>query len=308
MFLTQSSKQSDIGKIDAFKEIIAQVQHVVKYFHKSTNGTSTLKLKWRFVLDPRFRNVHVMQDLNLLEIPKIKIGPRDSTGKPAKSNEKLPPTLNFTAGEWWAKLDKNPDAQPLTKLAHSLFEILPNSMCDEHTASTFTWLNSPLRNKQDVSTLMRMTMIREWYRFNPENHPDPFHPTVKFCDMTELLFQDKVSSSPLPGSLGKHHEMSDSSSEEIVFDAQDVDFNNFVKENDNDNEDDAKDSIYKYAADKLDLESQINLACLVLRDVLSDKGLDSHILEMSANVDEADEEYSGEDSDDLEDDTLWKLD
>ncbi|OCB87760.1 hypothetical protein A7U60_g5083 [Sanghuangporus baumii] len=494
----------DIGKIDAFKEIIAQVQRVVKYFHKSTNSTSTLKLKRRelgisqgiksvgktrfgtiyyaalsiernygalvelfkggdikaseiapyfvpgftasafsfglqrltmvlspmaksitclesshstvadvylfwlavtadihfmlsqdglatsdsekirravnrrfnqmvneapsdvyitgFVLDPRFRNVHIMQDLNPLEIPKIKIGPRDSTGKPAKSNETLPPTLvrvgnfllsmlrehyrslnkdiaglkqadarlrlprqileykkcdypfnmrfkkNSTAGDWWAKLDKNPDAQPLAKLARSLFEVLPNSMCDERTASTFTWLNSPLRNKQDSSTLARMTTIREWYRFNPENRPDPFCPTVKFCNMTELLFRDKVSSSPPPVSLEKHRETCDSSSEEIVFDAQDVDFDNFVEENDNDNDDDAKDNIYKYAADKLDLASQINLACPVLRDVLSDKGVDSRILEMSANVDKTDERCSGEDSDDLEDDTLWKMD
>ncbi|KAL5512313.1 hypothetical protein ACEPAG_3305 [Sanghuangporus baumii] len=349
----------DIGKIDAFKEVIAQVQRIVKYFHKLTNGTSTLKLKrhelgipqgiksvgktrfgtiyyaalsikqnyaaliklfkggdiktpdiapyflpgftasafsfglqrlimvlspmaksitclesshstvadvylfWLavtadihyklsqdglatsdrekirravncrfnqmvneapsdvyitgFVLDPRFRNVHILQDLNPLKIPKIKIGPRDSTGKPTKSNKKLPPTLvrvrnfllsmlrehycslskdiadlkqsdvrlrlpqqlleykkaeypfnvrfkkNSAAGEWWAKLDRNPDSQPLARLARTLFEILPNSMCDEHTASTFTWLNQPLRNKQDALTLVRMATIREWY-------------------------------------------------------------------------------------------------------------------------------------------------
>lgn len=185
-----------------------------------------------------------MQDLNPLEVPKIKIGPRDSTGKPVQASGTLPKTLvrvgnfllgmlrehyrspnhkdigglkqaearlrlprqileyqkaeypfnirfkkNGSAGEWWAKLDTNPDAQPLAvspkynryrinllqclhlppqNLARSLFEILPNSMCDERTASTFNWLNSTRRNKQDASTLVRLTTIRDWYRYKPE--------------------------------------------------------------------------------------------------------------------------------------------
>ncbi|KAL5512314.1 hypothetical protein ACEPAG_3306 [Sanghuangporus baumii] len=126
--------------------------------------------------------------------------------------------------------------------------------------------------------------------------------------MAELLFRDKVPSSAQPISSGKCHETAESSSEEILFDVQDVDFNNFVEEdNDDDDDDHAKDNICKYASDKLDLASQINLACPVLRDVLSDKGVDPRILEMSTKVDKTNEGCSGEDLDDLEDDTLWRM-
>ena len=36
-------------------------------------------------------------------------------------------------------------------------------MSDERTASTFTWLNSHLRNRMKVPTLVRTTQIRNWY-------------------------------------------------------------------------------------------------------------------------------------------------
>jgi hypothetical protein len=36
-------------------------------------------------------------------------------------------------------------------------------MADERTMSTFTWFNSPLRSKQDLTTLVNMTQVRQWY-------------------------------------------------------------------------------------------------------------------------------------------------
>lgn len=41
-------------------------------------------------------------------------------------------------------------------------------MVDEQTGSTFTWLNSHLRNRQQVQTLVRTVQIRNYYRFDPK--------------------------------------------------------------------------------------------------------------------------------------------
>lgn len=40
-------------------------------------------------------------------------------------------------------------------------------MADERTGSTFTWLNSPLRSRQQVKTLVRTVQIRSWYKHDP---------------------------------------------------------------------------------------------------------------------------------------------
>lgn len=46
----------------------------------------------------------------------------------------------------------------------SLFGIVPNSMADERTGSTFAWLNSHPRK---VPTLVRMIQVRQWNQHRP---------------------------------------------------------------------------------------------------------------------------------------------
>jgi hypothetical protein len=92
-----------------------------------------------------------------------------------------------SAYQWWVNLDqdRSNDTQPLavstkystcpglTNLVHAkrlgvaIFAIVPNSMVDEQTGSTFTWLNSHLRNRQQVKTLIRTVQIQKWYKYNP---------------------------------------------------------------------------------------------------------------------------------------------
>ncbi|KAF8600206.1 hypothetical protein BDV93DRAFT_559689 [Ceratobasidium sp. AG-I] len=61
-------------------------------------------------------------------------------------------------------------AKLLAYFAIKLFSIVPNSMTDERTVSTFTWLNSALRNHQDVATVVRQTQIRQFYGWDEEKH------------------------------------------------------------------------------------------------------------------------------------------
>ncbi|KIM51289.1 hypothetical protein SCLCIDRAFT_143568, partial [Scleroderma citrinum Foug A] len=49
-------------------------------------------------------------------------------------------------------------------LAIKIFSALVNSMPDEQTGSTFTWLNSPMRRNQNVQTLIDMVRIGQWYK------------------------------------------------------------------------------------------------------------------------------------------------
>ncbi|KAG0701296.1 hypothetical protein DFH29DRAFT_755081, partial [Suillus ampliporus] len=73
-----------------------------------------------------------------------------------------------SAYEWWSYMDKDRsgDAQPL-RLAVRISALVPNSMADERTGSTFTWLNSPLRSRQQVKTFVRTVQIRSWYKHDP---------------------------------------------------------------------------------------------------------------------------------------------
>ncbi|KAL5490634.1 hypothetical protein ACEPAI_5468 [Sanghuangporus weigelae] len=338
-----------------------KIRRAVNYrFNQMINDAPSDVYITGFVLDPRFRKVHVLNDLNPLEIPKVKIPARDTSSRQVcpKPDEKIPQTLvrvgnfllsllrehykslskdisgfkqsearlrlprqileyqkaeypfnsrfrrNGSAGEWWAKLDKNPDAQPLAKLARSLFEVLPNSMSDERTASTFTWMNTPLRNKQDAATLVRMATVREWYRFDPNKRPEPFRPTVKFCDMTEYLFRGKAPSPAVSSAEPPQPNTTDSN--EVVFDAKEVNFNNFV-EGDVSDESEMDNNAYNFSGDKLDLENQINMESSLLRDVLSEQGIDPSILVTETNTNNTQNESNEDDSDDLKDDDLWKM-
>ena len=92
--------------------------------------------------------------------------------------------------EWWKELDESSDeAQPLAVsiehlsiilsythierhptqfLCRALFAVVPNSMVDERTQSTYTWMNSYLRNRQQVATVTRMIKIRNYCRYKSE--------------------------------------------------------------------------------------------------------------------------------------------
>lgn len=49
-------------------------------------------------------------------------------------------------------------------LAIQIQSIVPNSMADERTMSTFTWFNSALRNNQDLGTLVGMAQVRQFHK------------------------------------------------------------------------------------------------------------------------------------------------
>ncbi|TDL27052.1 hypothetical protein BD410DRAFT_482783 [Rickenella mellea] len=97
---------------------------------------------------------------------------------------------NDTAVGWWTRLDndKSNDPQPLAHLARNLLSVTPNSMADERTGSTFTWLNSAHRNRQEVATLVRLTQIRQWNMMNEDtDESPPFRPAVKFRDLEKTV-------------------------------------------------------------------------------------------------------------------------
>jgi hypothetical protein len=48
-------------------------------------------------------------------------------------------------------------------LAVKIFSILVNSMPDERTNSTITWLNSPIRGNQTTQTVVDMIQVGQWY-------------------------------------------------------------------------------------------------------------------------------------------------
>jgi len=90
-----------------------------------------------------------------------------------------------------------------------MFSVVPNSMVDEQTGSMFTWLNTHLRNHQQVKTLVRMVQIQKWYKYDtlvsvhcriviasnyltfiPGTTPKK-KPTVKWRDMSSTIYGSK---------------------------------------------------------------------------------------------------------------------
>ncbi len=53
-------------------------------------------------------------------------------------------------------------------LCRSLFALIPNSMVDERTQSSYTWMNSYLRNRQHVATVTRMIKIRNYCKYQAD--------------------------------------------------------------------------------------------------------------------------------------------
>ncbi|KAG2069362.1 hypothetical protein BDR04DRAFT_1055530 [Suillus decipiens] len=88
---------------------------------------------------------------------------------------------------WWTHLTRIPEGNILATLAVKVFSVRPSSMPEERTMSVFTRMNSALRNRQNVSTLVNMTQIRQWYMYNSASkHPE--HPTINFYDLDAQLF------------------------------------------------------------------------------------------------------------------------
>ncbi|KIJ56071.1 hypothetical protein M422DRAFT_239273 [Sphaerobolus stellatus SS14] len=86
--------------------------------------------------------------------------------------------------EWWKDLQEHPNARALTMLAIKIFSIFPNSMADERTASTMTWFNSAVRNRQDVSNLINMVQIRQYYM-------QMLQPVVKWREIDQDLLRHR---------------------------------------------------------------------------------------------------------------------
>ncbi|KAI6138392.1 hypothetical protein BKA82DRAFT_3990118 [Pisolithus tinctorius] len=106
---------------------------------------------------------------------------------------------------WWQAFEHHPGAQVLAALAVKIFSALVNSMPDEQTGSTFTWLNSPTRGNQNAQTLIDMVRIGQWYKDHARAHTAekiPFRPTVKFRDIDKDLLATITSAGTRPLSSG----------------------------------------------------------------------------------------------------------
>ncbi|KAG2055260.1 hypothetical protein BDR06DRAFT_1007163 [Suillus hirtellus] len=182
------------------------------------------------------------------------------------------------AYEWWSYLDKNcsNDAQPLARLAVQIFALIPNSMADEQTGSTFTWLNSPLHSQQQVKTLVRTVQIHSWYKHDPNAPPPNKKLTVKWRDMSSTIFSSKCKQMKEDSDDSEMSDVNNDFADEL--EGPDEDDNNDSNSNvtSADPEDIAKDGSSKMDScngKSFDVASIINLDSGRPADVLADKAL-----------------------------------
>ena len=101
---------------------------------------------------------------------------------------------------WWLAVQKDENARVLgvtfiqyyfylthsyvQALAIKLYSVVPVSMADKRTVSTITWLKSPTRSRQDISTLKEHIQIHQWHRWQADMSKEPtVAPSVKWRDM-----------------------------------------------------------------------------------------------------------------------------
>ncbi|KAG9083595.1 hypothetical protein FRC06_004466 [Ceratobasidium sp. 370] len=95
-----------------------------------------------------------------------------------------------SAFEYWTSLSRHFDAFVLSYLAIKLYSIVPNSMAEERTVSNFTKLNSPDRGRQKASTIVYMTQVKHHEQRRLKDPSSSYlRPTIRFCDLSDLLKQ-----------------------------------------------------------------------------------------------------------------------
>ncbi|KAG2112346.1 uncharacterized protein F5147DRAFT_744584 [Suillus discolor] len=71
--------------------------------------------------------------------------------------------------KYWTGFLDHDNANILAFFGVKIFSITVNSMADECAASTITWLNSALCNRQKSTTLINQVQIRQWHLMTLEN-------------------------------------------------------------------------------------------------------------------------------------------
>ncbi|KAF8902221.1 ribonuclease H-like domain-containing protein, partial [Gymnopilus junonius] len=72
--------------------------------------------------------------------------------------------------EYWCRLLNDEDSDVLAALAVKIFSAMPISMVDERAMSVVTWLNSPRRKRQKVSTIADHLVIRGFDQMDEKVH------------------------------------------------------------------------------------------------------------------------------------------
>ncbi|TFK59922.1 hypothetical protein BDN72DRAFT_864759, partial [Pluteus cervinus] len=80
---------------------------------------------------------------------------------------------------WWRSLLGLEYGKILPILAVKVFSVRINSMPEERTGSTFTWLTPALRANLSIDMVVAMTQIRQYYHTDKKKHSHQ-HPTPKY--------------------------------------------------------------------------------------------------------------------------------
>ncbi|KAG9042386.1 hypothetical protein FS837_010940 [Tulasnella sp. UAMH 9824] len=128
----------------------------------------------------------------------------------------LPITDSESPLTWWGKLQHHSQASLLAHCALKLLSICANSMADERTMSKVTKLNSHLRNRQEVQTLVDMIQIASYTNFDPEFPPPPRQPVLRWRDINKdlgALTHESSSSGKASSSKAERAQPSESDTE-----------------------------------------------------------------------------------------------
>lgn len=71
---------------------------------------------------------------------------------------------------FFSSLSVSQTHEPLQHLAIKIYSVRVNSMPEERTVSTFTWMTPALRSRLSVPAMTAITQIRQYYKTEEKVH------------------------------------------------------------------------------------------------------------------------------------------
>ncbi|KAG8685407.1 hypothetical protein FRC11_010621, partial [Ceratobasidium sp. 423] len=88
---------------------------------------------------------------------------------------------------WWKSLQHMPEAFPLCLIGEKANSILSNSMPDERTGSRITFLNSDLRSRTDVMSMVEQIKVIQYYSMQDGRTTKKGRTPTHFQDYVQTL-------------------------------------------------------------------------------------------------------------------------
>ncbi|PVF91234.1 hypothetical protein CPB86DRAFT_386798 [Serendipita vermifera] len=173
-----------------------------------------------------------------------------------------------TARDWWEQRARGNAMRVLPVICVKIHSVIPNSMFDERTTSTFTWMNTALRNRQKVASIKNKVQIRQHYLNDPQRGGPTYSKRfgLAFRDLDSFRTSEASTRNESRGKGGQEKEAAEAEADGLDMDDESKDEMSDIASLDDDDYMEGND-------DTFEVGNIVDLDSLLLCNVLSDEPL-----------------------------------